>query len=772
MSAYTPDSTVKFYQVDIDTNAGRTRVFNNAAAREHWFSLEGRTVASEVNCQVVKKRFQTIKTSIALATIQNCNYLSFINPSYGNKIFYCHIQSLDYVNNNTTLVSYSVDWWLTDMFNVVYDGCMVTREGLTNAEYTDLSKNPYIDNLKMRTEEPLGCDSDTEPLRYKIAGTNCFSSPIVSGWKSNDGWNAFAQHETVYKDANGKYMWDSSTAADTSIPDESPFYVLSFAGSIDSETGVELVNDCFTDMRDYANQTGNPAYLMVTPELFNITGGPSMTYYAEARHADGASLSTSNVPIHDTKQARPYYMLGCKDLPTMKKVIDNFNNRDAVSAILSIFAFPTYLLDEFIVGSFAQPASSLIALNSVYLRIPFPTVSKEVRVGSGDVAYAGSAEISPKLFRFPYSYVTLEGINDSGHIELQYEKMGKFDPMLTESYNDYATGVRVDSNGKPTYFVFQKWVSIQADGIYIGISPVDYDKRVDCNTSGTSAYYIAKSDLAHGVFYTDFPQVPFTTDAYYSWLASQARQMTMAQTELNRMSQERQYGELAASRMTTAVGGATGLLSNAAGLLGSSAPKAGAAGAAGAGVSTGLGILNSGMSASEAYLSASNQMANMEQERMINNGAAEYLSNPQVANEFTRNFAGTKSAFVSPNYHQGSNGGALNLLAYVEPIGVNVLMRRRAEPFINAYNEFFKNYGYATNMYKEPSIKYITNNNDTASEAPHLENASSGGSAKWGQFYTQTENLRVHGVCGESASFIENLYNGGCLFSAFIYTPA
>lgn len=760
MSAYTPDSTVKFYQVDIDTNAGRTKVFNNAAAREHWFSLEGRTVATEVSCQVVKKRFQTIKSSIALATIQNCNYLSFINPSYGNKIFYCRIQSLDYVNNNTTLVSYTVDWWLTDMFNVVYDGCMVTREGLTNGEYTELSKNPYIDNLKMRTEEPLACTGETEPLRYKVAGTNAFCSQIDDGWDSNDGWNVFQQNDGVFKDGSN-YMW-TNTPVDTRTPNEEPFYVISFVGCMDvgdpdAGSQIELINAIFTKMRNYIDNGSLPPYLLVTPETFTITGGASMTYYAEGRHQKTADISYSDEPIHDTKQARPYYMVGCDDLATMKKVVDCFSAYDEVSSMLSFYSFPIYLLDEFIVSAFTDPAAVLLAENCDYLNIPYPTVAKTVRQ-TGDSAYGGrSTEISPKLFRFPFAYASLEGVNGSGHIELQYEKMGKKNPMLTEAYSSYASGVRVDSNGRPTYFTLKKWVSITADGIYIGVAPVDYEARIDGSDDLT---YTVKSDLAHGVFYTEFPQVPFNSDAYLEFLGSQAKNSLVQETRLAQAERAFNYDQLyrqGTSNVLGAVGGVLGGVGQA---------------ASGNYVGGATSIVGAFGNYSIAEANRQQQMDLIQKQADLAIGANEYMGNPQEPNALTENYANAKAAFVTPNFHAGSCGGILNLLQKVQPVGVYLMMRRRSEAFINAYNEFFKNYGYATNMYKEPSIKYITNNNDTAIEAPHLENASSGGSAKWGQFYTRTENLRVHGVCGESASFIENLYNGGCLFSAFIYTPA
>jgi len=791
MSAYTPDSTVKFYQVDVDTLAGRTKAFNSAAAREKWFRSEGRTIATEVNCQVVKKRFQTIKTSIAYATIMNCNYMSFINPSYGNKIFYCHIESMDYLNNNTTLVSYTVDFWLTFMFDVAFDTCTVAREGLTRNEYTTLSVNPYADVYKMRTEEPLACSSETEPMRYKIAGNNAFCSVLDTGdgARVNDGWNVFQNKDAVLKDGyTGKYMWSGHTI-DTSVADDAPFYVLSFASPSTTEAGLSIIYETVKAVREFAGNT--KPYIVCAPEPITISGDDNFTipYFGEGRHKYGAGLSHSSTPLKDTSVARPYWMVGCGDLQTLKKCIDYFNVYDCVSSILSLYTFPIYLLDEFIENAFNAPSQD-ISTNLNYLNIPYPNVIKDIRP-LDQPAYGGTAEISPKLFRFPFAYACLEGVNGSGHIELQYEKMGPSDPVASTPamYPAKLYGPRVDPNtGKPSYFTLRKMVSITADGIYIGVAPVDYGDRIDSaihiGYDPTANYtYMVKSDLGKGAFYSEFPQVPYTTDAYYVWLNQQLHGMLENVTDQSRMAESLAYGQTKGNIVTNAFNSAVSTL---AGLVNSASSGMKEDASAGGTVASmavgGAQALGSGMSSGLRSQGLKNEMALVENKRALELGAKYwYETAGQIGNNAVENFAYARNSFVAPNYHEGSSAGALNFLKDAEPIGVYLVMRRRSEQFITLYNAFFRNYGYTANRIGNPAIAVLTSGDAELGTAPHPEGSTGPSTPAWdsvdqkwythegGVFYTQTENLRTHGVPGEAAAFIEKMFNGGCLFDIDIY---
>ena len=774
MSQYVPDSTVKLYRVEgLDTKTGRTLAFVNAAARDGWMNghiWPSAQYGTSVNVQVVKKRFQTIRLKMSMMqtggydTLQFCNYLSFINPSYGNKIYYCNITSYDYINNETVEISYAIDWWLTDMFTANIEACSILREGFTIGEFNALKNNPYQDIIKMRTSEPIACTSETEALKKRVAGNNGLSEP--DDWNKFDGWNVFNQKVSVYKDGSS-YMWGGGTADTNFEATSTPFYIISFAGTIDGEGGNSVVvQNAFMVLDDYLESTtgtGSP-FLKMTPQKFSAPagGGASMDSYAKGRHtfvSGDTYLSYSDGPCQDTKYARPYFVLGTTDLTTLQKITEVFANYDDVASILSIYSMPLSILGEFISCAFDHPHSSLSAEKVQFLRVPFPNVYKDVK---GSWSYWPVTGVHPKLYRFPFSYASLDGINGSGHVELQFEKMGNYDPNASTPLPATGDGCRLDSNGKPSYWVLRKFVSITASGIFAGVAPVDYDGRVYDH----DPYFECKTDLAHGVFYTEFAQVPYNTDAWAEFLGSQSRQALVAETGLAQAQRALEYDQLDRQRysnVTDAIGGALGGIGTAVG---------------GNYVGGATQIVGAFSNYNIAEANRTQQMDIIKKQADIANGASAYMQNPQAPNALTENFANAKAAFVSPNFHAGSSNGIINLLRGVEPIGVNVNIHFRAPSMISQYNAFLNMYGMATQEFKKPAIAYFVTHDEDNAAAPKFSGDVNNGDNWSGTtpinhvFYTQTENAHVSGVCSESSQYIENMLNGGVQFIDTLTRPA
>lgn len=770
MSQYVPDSTVKLYRVEgLDTKSGRTLAFVNAAARDGFMNSNiwpSAQYGTSVNVQVVKKRFQTIRLKMdkmhtgGYDTLQFCNYLSFINPSYGNKIYYCNITSYDYINNETVEISYSIDWWMTDMFTANIEACSILREGLTVGEFDTLKNNPYQDVIKMRTPEPIACTEETELLHKYVAANNGLSA---SDWNKFDGWNVFNQKTEVYKNGSS-YYWGGGAAYTGIEGTTDPFYIISFVGQKDGENvNWAVVQNAFEVLDDYLSSTtgtGSP-YLKMTPEKFSAPagGGSSMDSYAKGRHGFYTSGSTgesySDTPCSDTKYARPYFVLGTSSLTTLQKITEVFANFDDVASILSIYSIPLSILGEFISCAFDHPNADIAPAKMQYLRLPYPNVYKEVK---GSPLSIGG--IHPKLYRFPFSYASLDGVNGSGHIELQFEKMGSYDPNAATE--DTGEGCRLDGNGKPSYWVVRKFVSITASGIYMGVAPVDYDKRL----YDVDPYRMFKCDLAHGVFYTEFPQVPYVTDAWAEFMGSQARQQLIAETGMAQAQRAFEYDQLYRQGYSNA----TGLVGNVLGAAG----QAAAGNKVGAGASIVGGVTNYAINEANR----TQQMDLIQRQANLAIGANEYMQNPQEPNALTENFANAKAAFVSQNYHGGSCDGIINLIKGVEPIGINVNIHIRSPRFIEQYNAFLNMYGMATQEFKIPAIAKFISNLPSDPSAPKFSGDVSGGDTWSGStpvnhvFYTQTENAHVSGVCSESSQYIENMLNGGVQFIDTLIRPA
>lgn len=784
MAQYTPAATIKLYHVDdIDTHNGRTMAFPNMASREAYMDAHiypSANAGTILNCKVVKKRYQTIRITMDKNLAggydigQYWNYLSFVNPNYGNKLYYARITNREYINSDVVEISYKIDWFLTDQFAAHYEPCSIVREGLTEGEHDLLQTNPYnYGIIKMRTPEALNTSEDTEELRYKVAATNVMSTPIQgqtgNAWHTYDGWEMMTQQCSVYKDGNS-YKWSGGVAIDNSTPDSAPFYIICFP---DNASGLQLglkVN-VYHEIYNYAGGT-HPFLFCASP--FSVSGDDpiSFTYYGQARHREGAGQSTSISPLKDTRNARPYCMVGCNDIDTIQKCLMHFEDMDAVSSIINIYAIPTYLLDEFIALAFSNPALDLVKTNLEKVRMPFPNVAKRIKNNPNDDVDVDIDNYSPKLYWFPFSYAVIEATDGSGHVELKYEKMGP--DQSTGYYQDDLGQPAVDEYGQPSFYCIRKFVSITADGVYVGVAPIDYENRCDSHATyhgdsqhtGESEQYTA-SDLDYAVFICSWPVAPYTTDAYFEWLGSQAKSLIMSNTFQNEDARIRtantDYRDIASQQ----VGNVVGLAGNSAATLGN--------------VTSG-NFLGAGASASTVGTSYMNMMntdvveQNFHRARGITEGviggAYDYMNNPRSVNDFTSNFATCRQAFVTPNWHAGSTSGALNMVRYVEPAGVNIIMKKRSTVHENAYTNYFKMYGYADLEFKLPSIVELVTGGDTPSRYPHFEKLLGSAPDATKMFYTKTENMHVTGVCAESANFIESLFNGGAQFIYSGYNPS
>lgn len=60
--------------------------------------------------------------------LYDCNYISFQNTAFGNKWFYAFIDSVEYVNNTTSEINYTVDVLQTWMYDIDLTQCFVARE--------------------------------------------------------------------------------------------------------------------------------------------------------------------------------------------------------------------------------------------------------------------------------------------------------------------------------------------------------------------------------------------------------------------------------------------------------------------------------------------------------------------------------------------------------------------------------------------------------------------------------------------------------------------
>lgn len=87
----------------------------------------------------------TIRVALAPDLLLTCNYMMFRNTSFGNKIFYAFITDVEYVNNETSLVTYSIDNIQTYFFDISFNASYVEREhSITDNIGDSLTPEPVI----------------------------------------------------------------------------------------------------------------------------------------------------------------------------------------------------------------------------------------------------------------------------------------------------------------------------------------------------------------------------------------------------------------------------------------------------------------------------------------------------------------------------------------------------------------------------------------------------------------------------------------------------
>lgn len=189
-------SKVTFYKgVDIDITKGLEVIFSSPENQAAYFNARILTTAVSNSNFSYLRRSGRMKCGITAAEAAQCDYISFINPAFENQRFYAKIVDPQYINNQTTEITYVIDYFQSYMFNVKYEHGMIEREHLSEADYQLSVANPWRRDIYMlNTGETLNVSEDLEEI-YKIG-----SYPDVIGGEGDDGTVGIANYP--YDDSN------------------------------------------------------------------------------------------------------------------------------------------------------------------------------------------------------------------------------------------------------------------------------------------------------------------------------------------------------------------------------------------------------------------------------------------------------------------------------------------------------------------------------------------------------------------------------------------
>lgn len=381
-----PNSTINLYG-NVEISAGYQIAFSTFQKQTAYF--ETKLKASMVNCTIIKKT-GALRVSVQSSIIKDCNYLSFVNPNWDDKVIYARIIDYNYINNETTEIAYQIDYFQSFMFDVEYEDMYIDREHLSKEEHDKAETNPYDPSIfQFRTPEPLAVGKDFEKLFYNVSNVSD---------EEADGVHLF---DSLSESGHGEY----GTAL--------------YLSYIDLKGLSEELGSDETTPEDWFTQFETK--LIETKSGLSIRNG----VYKRGTGWESGTIKTS-------KFKTPYWFFFIPNYMPDNYKIDDFINKlttwNVVSSILNIYYIPVSAMqlaldteNPYFEGHIYEAKTSKDKLENVY---------------------------SKKLMNYPYSYMRL--ITPSDTKELRYEKF--HENQIGE--NKCSIGVTADVTEIPTMIAY------------------------------------------------------------------------------------------------------------------------------------------------------------------------------------------------------------------------------------------------------------------------------------------------------------------------------
>lgn len=151
MAYIAPNSDVKLLMgVPLGKDFENTILFSSKASQEAYFTSKAAYTFSQVS--YVRTSPGSLMLEVQAEAALLCNYMMYKNTSFGNKWFYAFIDGVDYVNNNTAQIRFTLDPIQTWHFDYALTDVFLERNHtLTDALGDSLTPEPvdigsYIEN--------------------------------------------------------------------------------------------------------------------------------------------------------------------------------------------------------------------------------------------------------------------------------------------------------------------------------------------------------------------------------------------------------------------------------------------------------------------------------------------------------------------------------------------------------------------------------------------------------------------------------------------------
>lgn len=129
MAYIAPNSIVELFRyVNLTENYNDTLWFANSATKDAFFDgLNDNRIGRFTPLTYNREERGFVRLEVPYSTAINANYMRFKNTSFENKWFYAFVTNVEYINNQVTQITFSLDYMLTWMGSFTLGACFIER---------------------------------------------------------------------------------------------------------------------------------------------------------------------------------------------------------------------------------------------------------------------------------------------------------------------------------------------------------------------------------------------------------------------------------------------------------------------------------------------------------------------------------------------------------------------------------------------------------------------------------------------------------------------
>lgn len=422
----TPDSTITFYGSKGIPNQGEWTTFPISpgiqllftSIKEQQSTMDRFKILTVRDCQFVRSTgrikidLNQFNASVGFFykttddVLRNIEYMSFVNPDLGTRVYYAFVTDYNYVNNDCVEISWALDPWMSYMDVVEMEPCNILREHMSKADDTALGlKRDYTPVMDMQTPEPLAIGEQLEPEVYTYS--NDRSKPA----------DVYPIMETL---SRGGGYWAN-----------------------DMMTILYLAPIDFSKLDEAVGEGEKPSEIFYN--FLKAVTDSEYGYYIDPTGELHPGIRYDNPQVSSRLISKSFIVaVPATVTSALSSILNNLTTWGVVDNILSMYSVPEGIATSAIAGE-----------NSIFFQTEWDLPHGVTPPLVDFPGLSGKRRLNPKLGTYPFSYIRL--ISPAGDIkELQYEHFTRNDninfgslipsvdifnaPVLQISPKDYKQG--------------------------------------------------------------------------------------------------------------------------------------------------------------------------------------------------------------------------------------------------------------------------------------------------------------------------------------------